>query len=149
MRSVRGYLKLHEHMDVFIFSQIETSGHMSVLRLSNLSSMDHNTRISCTAENIVGEKEASVLLDILCMFACWDVCLDYCVRDFSVCPSLFSLCSIFLFYQFLPKSPNCATPSQIITGASPSVWQVRETSSQSPSVMLPSLSCVRHSKLQD
>uniref|UniRef100_A0A3Q3WHZ4 Tyrosine-protein kinase receptor n=1 Tax=Mola mola TaxID=94237 RepID=A0A3Q3WHZ4_MOLML len=48
-----------------IWNMTLTSGHMSVLRLSNLSSMDHNTRISCTAENIVGEKEASVLLDIL------------------------------------------------------------------------------------
>ncbi|XP_037632737.1 neurotrophic tyrosine kinase, receptor, type 2a isoform X3 [Sebastes umbrosus] len=45
--------------------EIETSGQISVLRLSNLSSLDHNSKISCTAENIVGEKESSLLLDIL------------------------------------------------------------------------------------
>ncbi|XP_031712665.1 BDNF/NT-3 growth factors receptor isoform X5 [Anarrhichthys ocellatus] len=45
--------------------EIETSGQVSVLRLSNLSSLDHNSKISCTAENIVGEKESSLLLDIL------------------------------------------------------------------------------------
>ncbi|KAM4745926.1 LOW QUALITY PROTEIN: BDNF/NT-3 growth factors receptor [Anableps anableps] len=44
---------------------IETSGQISVLRLSNLSSMDHNKKISCMAENIVGERESSLLLDIL------------------------------------------------------------------------------------
>uniref|UniRef100_A0A674PGF8 Tyrosine-protein kinase receptor n=1 Tax=Takifugu rubripes TaxID=31033 RepID=A0A674PGF8_TAKRU len=37
----------------------------SRLRLSNLSSLDHNSKISCTAENIVGEKGSSLLLDIL------------------------------------------------------------------------------------
>uniref|UniRef100_A0A665VGF8 Tyrosine-protein kinase receptor n=1 Tax=Echeneis naucrates TaxID=173247 RepID=A0A665VGF8_ECHNA len=36
-----------------------------MLRLSNLSSLDHNSKISCTAENIVGGKESSLLLDIL------------------------------------------------------------------------------------
>ncbi|KAM6944160.1 BDNF/NT-3 growth factors receptor [Lycodopsis pacificus] len=45
--------------------EIETSGQVSVLRLSNLSSLDHNSKISCTAENIVGDKESSLLLDIL------------------------------------------------------------------------------------
>ncbi|KAK5871106.1 hypothetical protein PBY51_004005 [Eleginops maclovinus] len=45
--------------------EIETSGQISVLRLSNLSSLDHNTKISCTAENIVGEKESALMLDIL------------------------------------------------------------------------------------
>ncbi|KAM8761023.1 BDNF/NT-3 growth factors receptor [Acanthopagrus schlegelii] len=45
--------------------EIETSGQISVLRLSNVSSLDHNSKISCTAENIVGEKESSLLLDIL------------------------------------------------------------------------------------
>ncbi|XP_034726993.1 neurotrophic tyrosine kinase, receptor, type 2a isoform X4 [Etheostoma cragini] len=45
--------------------EIETSGQISWLRLSNLSSLDHNSKISCTAENIVGEKESSLLLDIL------------------------------------------------------------------------------------
>ncbi|XP_059192313.1 neurotrophic tyrosine kinase, receptor, type 2a isoform X2 [Centropristis striata] len=45
--------------------EIETSGQISVLRLSNLSSMDHNSKISCTAENIVGENESSLLLNIL------------------------------------------------------------------------------------
>ncbi|XP_035496648.2 neurotrophic tyrosine kinase, receptor, type 2a isoform X2 [Scophthalmus maximus] len=44
---------------------IETSGQISLLRLSNLSSMDHNSKISCIAENIVGEKESALLLDIL------------------------------------------------------------------------------------
>lgn len=44
---------------------IETSGQISVMRLSNLSSLDHNSKISCTAENIVGEKESSLLLNIL------------------------------------------------------------------------------------
>ncbi|XP_071339219.1 BDNF/NT-3 growth factors receptor isoform X2 [Trachinotus anak] len=44
---------------------IETSGQISILRLSNLSWLDHNSKISCTAENIVGEKESSLLLDIL------------------------------------------------------------------------------------
>ncbi|XP_040898872.1 neurotrophic tyrosine kinase, receptor, type 2a [Toxotes jaculatrix] len=44
---------------------IETSGQTSVLKLSNVSSLDHNKKISCTAENIVGEKESSLLLDIL------------------------------------------------------------------------------------
>ncbi|XP_034090866.1 neurotrophic tyrosine kinase, receptor, type 2a isoform X2 [Gymnodraco acuticeps] len=45
--------------------EIETSGQISVLRLSNLSSLDHNSKISCTAENIVGEKESALMLDIL------------------------------------------------------------------------------------
>ncbi|XP_049433816.1 neurotrophic tyrosine kinase, receptor, type 2a isoform X3 [Epinephelus fuscoguttatus] len=45
--------------------EIVTSGQVSVLRLYNLSSLDHNSKISCTAENIVGEKESSLLLDIL------------------------------------------------------------------------------------
>ncbi|KAM6959396.1 BDNF/NT-3 growth factors receptor [Aplochiton taeniatus] len=45
--------------------EIETSGQVSELRLSNLSSFDHNNKITCTAENIVGEKESSLFLDIL------------------------------------------------------------------------------------
>ncbi|XP_028270536.1 BDNF/NT-3 growth factors receptor [Parambassis ranga] len=45
--------------------EIETSGQISVLRLSNLSSLDHNSKIICTAENIVGGKESSLVLDIL------------------------------------------------------------------------------------
>ncbi|KAF3695722.1 BDNF/NT-3 growth factors receptor [Channa argus] len=45
--------------------EIATSGQTSVMRLSNLSSLDHNSKISCIAENIVGEKESSLLLDIL------------------------------------------------------------------------------------
>ncbi|XP_015229783.1 PREDICTED: BDNF/NT-3 growth factors receptor isoform X9 [Cyprinodon variegatus] len=44
---------------------IETSGQVSVMRLSNLTSMDHSKKISCTAENIVGGRESSLLLDIL------------------------------------------------------------------------------------
>ncbi|XP_033181281.1 BDNF/NT-3 growth factors receptor isoform X2 [Mastacembelus armatus] len=44
--------------------EIATSGQISVLRLSNMSSLDHNSKISCIAENIVGEKESSLLLDI-------------------------------------------------------------------------------------
>ncbi|KAM6931193.1 BDNF/NT-3 growth factors receptor [Xenentodon cancila] len=45
--------------------EIVTSGQLSWLRLSNLSSLAHNRKITCTAENIVGEKEASLVLDIL------------------------------------------------------------------------------------
>ncbi|XP_029016953.1 neurotrophic tyrosine kinase, receptor, type 2a isoform X2 [Betta splendens] len=45
--------------------EILTSGQTSVLRLTNLSSLDHNSKISCIAENIVGGKESSLLLDIL------------------------------------------------------------------------------------
>ncbi|XP_053180965.1 neurotrophic tyrosine kinase, receptor, type 2a [Scomber japonicus] len=45
--------------------EIATSGQISVLRLSNLSSQDHNSKISCTAENVVGETESSLLLNIL------------------------------------------------------------------------------------
>ena len=52
-----------------VLLQIQTSGQMSMLRLSNLSSLDHNSKISCTAENIVGEKESALLLDILCTFS--------------------------------------------------------------------------------
>ncbi|XP_053725765.1 neurotrophic tyrosine kinase, receptor, type 2a isoform X2 [Synchiropus splendidus] len=47
------------------YYEIETSGQISVLRLTNLSSMDHNRKISCKAENMVGEKESSLSLDIL------------------------------------------------------------------------------------
>uniref|UniRef100_A0A3Q2Y709 Tyrosine-protein kinase receptor n=1 Tax=Hippocampus comes TaxID=109280 RepID=A0A3Q2Y709_HIPCM len=46
-----------------------TNYEISTLWLSNLSSLDHNSKISCTAQNIVGEKESSLLLDILCTFA--------------------------------------------------------------------------------
>ncbi|XP_035803252.1 neurotrophic tyrosine kinase, receptor, type 2a isoform X1 [Amphiprion ocellaris] len=53
------------NMVLVSYYEIETSGQISVLRLSNLSSLDHNSKISCTAENIVGEKESSLLLDIL------------------------------------------------------------------------------------
>ncbi|XP_051923781.1 neurotrophic tyrosine kinase, receptor, type 2a isoform X2 [Hippocampus zosterae] len=45
--------------------EIATAGQISTLWLSNLSSLDHNSKISCTAQNIVGEKESSLLLDIL------------------------------------------------------------------------------------
>uniref|UniRef100_A0A674PLD2 Tyrosine-protein kinase receptor n=1 Tax=Takifugu rubripes TaxID=31033 RepID=A0A674PLD2_TAKRU len=48
-----------------VCTHITTSGQNSRLRLSNLSSLDHNSKISCTAENIVGEKGSSLLLDIL------------------------------------------------------------------------------------
>ncbi|XP_057686832.1 neurotrophic tyrosine kinase, receptor, type 2a [Corythoichthys intestinalis] len=44
--------------------EIERSGQISVLRLSNLSWLDHNSKISCTAQNIVGENESSLLLNI-------------------------------------------------------------------------------------
>ncbi|XP_028297405.1 BDNF/NT-3 growth factors receptor-like isoform X2 [Gouania willdenowi] len=53
------------NMTLVSYSEIETSGQISVLRLFNLSSLDHNSKISCTAENIVGEKESALLLDIL------------------------------------------------------------------------------------
>ncbi|XP_036382236.1 neurotrophic tyrosine kinase, receptor, type 2a [Megalops cyprinoides] len=43
----------------------ETFMLMSKLLLSNLSSSDNGKRVTCTAENIVGENESSVLLDIL------------------------------------------------------------------------------------
>uniref|UniRef100_A0A3Q1IH98 Tyrosine-protein kinase receptor n=1 Tax=Anabas testudineus TaxID=64144 RepID=A0A3Q1IH98_ANATE len=49
---------------VCVYAQIEASGQTTVLRLSNLSSLDHNSKISCIAENIVGGKESSLLLDI-------------------------------------------------------------------------------------
>ncbi|XP_008334922.1 BDNF/NT-3 growth factors receptor isoform X2 [Cynoglossus semilaevis] len=52
-------------MSLFTNYVIETSGQISVLRLSNLSSSDHNSKISCIAENIVGDRETSLLLDIL------------------------------------------------------------------------------------
>jgi len=65
-------------------TQTVTSGQVSVLRLSNLSSLDHNTKISCTAENIVGEKESSVVLDILCTFTFWQPALIQCRLK---CPS--------------------------------------------------------------
>uniref|UniRef100_A0A3P8VXU2 Neurotrophic receptor tyrosine kinase 2 n=2 Tax=Cynoglossus semilaevis TaxID=244447 RepID=A0A3P8VXU2_CYNSE len=52
-------------MSLFTNYVIETSGQISVLRLSNLSSSDHNSRISCIAENIVGDRESSLLLNIL------------------------------------------------------------------------------------
>ncbi|XP_013886190.1 BDNF/NT-3 growth factors receptor isoform X2 [Austrofundulus limnaeus] len=45
--------------------EIVTSGQISVMRLSNLSSLDHNSKIICSAENIVGGRESSLLLDIL------------------------------------------------------------------------------------
>ncbi|XP_029916856.1 BDNF/NT-3 growth factors receptor isoform X1 [Myripristis murdjan] len=47
------------------YYEIQTSGQMSLLRLSNVSSLDHNSKITCSAENVVGEKESSLLLDIL------------------------------------------------------------------------------------
>ncbi|CAJ1068928.1 neurotrophic tyrosine kinase%2C receptor, type 2a [Xyrichtys novacula] len=53
------------NMALVSYYEIVTSGQMSELRLSNLSSQDHNSKISCIAENIVGEKESSLLLDIL------------------------------------------------------------------------------------
>uniref|UniRef100_A0A3Q3RJ45 Tyrosine-protein kinase receptor n=1 Tax=Mastacembelus armatus TaxID=205130 RepID=A0A3Q3RJ45_9TELE len=45
-------------------SRTETQTWSNLLRLSNMSSLDHNSKISCIAENIVGEKESSLLLDI-------------------------------------------------------------------------------------
>ncbi|XP_062310218.1 neurotrophic tyrosine kinase, receptor, type 2a isoform X2 [Osmerus eperlanus] len=47
------------------YEQIETSGQVSEIRLSNLSSLDHASKITCSAANIVGENEASLFLDIL------------------------------------------------------------------------------------
>uniref|UniRef100_A0A3Q3JKI0 Tyrosine-protein kinase receptor n=1 Tax=Monopterus albus TaxID=43700 RepID=A0A3Q3JKI0_MONAL len=47
-----------------IWKMFLVTSQVSVLRLSNLSSLDHNSKISCIAENIVGEKESSLLLDI-------------------------------------------------------------------------------------
>ncbi|XP_030622366.1 BDNF/NT-3 growth factors receptor [Chanos chanos] len=45
--------------------EIFTTGHISKLRLSNLSYRDNECKISCIAENIVGENESSVFLDVL------------------------------------------------------------------------------------
>ncbi|XP_075875702.1 BDNF/NT-3 growth factors receptor isoform X3 [Nelusetta ayraudi] len=44
--------------------EILTSGQISMLRLSSVSWQDHNRKISCQAENIVGEKESSLVLNI-------------------------------------------------------------------------------------
>ncbi|KAM9742888.1 BDNF/NT-3 growth factors receptor isoform 2-T2 [Menidia menidia] len=44
--------------------EIATSGQVSTLILTDVSSMDHNKKISCNAENIVGGKESSVTLDV-------------------------------------------------------------------------------------
>ncbi|XP_074527254.1 BDNF/NT-3 growth factors receptor isoform X2 [Halichoeres trimaculatus] len=57
--------ELNWNMVLVSYYEIETSGQISLLRLSNLSSQDHNSKISCIAENIVGEKESSLMLDIL------------------------------------------------------------------------------------
>ncbi|XP_016424034.1 BDNF/NT-3 growth factors receptor-like [Sinocyclocheilus rhinocerous] len=43
----------------------ERSGQMSELRLVNVSSLDNGCKITCRSENMVGEAEASVDLDIL------------------------------------------------------------------------------------
>uniref|UniRef100_A0A8C1BK14 Neurotrophic receptor tyrosine kinase 2 n=1 Tax=Cyprinus carpio carpio TaxID=630221 RepID=A0A8C1BK14_CYPCA len=43
----------------------EHSGQMSELRLVNVSSLDNGCKITCRSENMVGEAEASVDLDIL------------------------------------------------------------------------------------
>uniref|UniRef100_A0A8C7PI31 Tyrosine-protein kinase receptor n=1 Tax=Oncorhynchus mykiss TaxID=8022 RepID=A0A8C7PI31_ONCMY len=47
------------------YNEIEASGQVSELHLYNLSSLDNNCKITCSAENIVGENESSVFLDIL------------------------------------------------------------------------------------
>ncbi|XP_041855379.1 neurotrophic tyrosine kinase, receptor, type 2a isoform X3 [Melanotaenia boesemani] len=57
--------ELNWKMVLVTTNEIATSGQTSVLRLYNLSSLDHNKKISCIAENIVGEKESSLQLDIL------------------------------------------------------------------------------------
>lgn len=72
------YPNLYADIWMCLLTQIVTSGQVSVLRLYNLSSLDHNSKISCTAENIVGEKESSLLLDILCTFALWQAALIQC-----------------------------------------------------------------------
>ncbi|XP_047447054.1 neurotrophic tyrosine kinase, receptor, type 2a isoform X4 [Mugil cephalus] len=56
--------QLFWNMALYTNYEIVTSGQISVLRLSNLSYMDHNSKITCTAENIVGENESSLLLNI-------------------------------------------------------------------------------------
>lgn len=62
-----GIVRLDAGMfDLFHLQTTFTSGQVSVLRLPNVSSQDHNKKISCIAENIVGEKESSLLLNILC-----------------------------------------------------------------------------------
>eukprot|EP00063_Salmo_salar_P041372 XP_014016207.1 PREDICTED: BDNF/NT-3 growth factors receptor-like isoform X2 [Salmo salar] len=47
------------------YYEIETSGQVSELHLYNLSSLDNNCKITCSAGNIVGENESTVLLNIL------------------------------------------------------------------------------------
>ncbi|CAB1321615.1 unnamed protein product, partial [Coregonus sp. 'balchen'] len=47
------------------YYEIEASGQVSELHLYNLSSLDNNCKITCSAGNIVGENESTVLLNIL------------------------------------------------------------------------------------
>lgn len=47
----------------------------SVLTLRNLSHSDNGREITCNAENIVGQTEASVILNILCKYLVMCVCL--------------------------------------------------------------------------
>ncbi|XP_055080491.1 neurotrophic tyrosine kinase, receptor, type 2a [Periophthalmus magnuspinnatus] len=63
--------------------EIQASGQTSVLHLYNISSLDHNAKISCTAENVVGEKEAYLILDIL--FAPKITKLSYAIADHHWC----------------------------------------------------------------
>lgn len=46
--------------------QVSKTGLQSVLTLSGLSPDDNGRELTCSAENIVGHKEASVVLNILC-----------------------------------------------------------------------------------
>lgn len=75
-----------------------------MLRLSNLSSLDHNSKISCIAENIVGEKESSLQLDILCMFA---ICQQPHVKAVSfVCLGFLKIFHIITVYEFICSCLN-------------------------------------------
>uniref|UniRef100_A0A3Q3BPQ4 Tyrosine-protein kinase receptor n=1 Tax=Kryptolebias marmoratus TaxID=37003 RepID=A0A3Q3BPQ4_KRYMA len=56
LKWLRSFYRLFK---ICFVSQIETSGQISMMRLSNLSSLDHNSKITCIAENIVGGRESS------------------------------------------------------------------------------------------
>lgn len=123
-----GIVRLHAGMFDLSHSQTLTSGQVSVLRLSSLSSQDHNKKISCIAENIVGEKESSLVLNILCGFGFVTYCT--CYRLYYL--TNWSFNCLVLFYhlfnaQFRQKSRNWMTQSRTTTGVSHLVWLVRDT----------------------
>lgn len=56
----------HIRVDAVSFSQISKIELQSVLTLIGLSPDDNGRELTCSAENIVGQNEASVILNILC-----------------------------------------------------------------------------------